>query len=280
MRRPALCLLACLAAFAVGAPMACAAEIKLLTAGAMRAVVVAVLADFEKQTGHKVSLDNDTAGGLSKRIDGGEAFDVAIITPAVVDEGFAPFVAGVVQSGEELDADARVRFAHGTPADDDLVGACADEISASEGVAIKEGAPAPDIGTVDAFKRTLLAAKSVAYIDPKAGGSSGIYFDKLLDRLGIADQVRPKAKLKAGGYVAELVANGEAEIAIHQISEIVPVKGVTLAGPLPAEIQNSTVYAGGIGAAAKDGAAAKALLAFLAGSAIDPILKSKGMQKP
>jgi molybdate transport system substrate-binding protein len=254
MRRPALCLLACFAAFAVGAPMACAAEIKLLTAGAMRAVVVAVLADFEKQTGHKVSLDNDTAGGLSKRIDGGEAFDVAIITPAVVDDLAKK---GRIVPGSRIDL-AKVGM----------------------GVAIKEGAPAPDIGTVDAFKRTLLAAKSVAYIDPKAGGSSGIYFDKLLDRLGIADQVRPKAKLKAGGYVAELVANGEAEIAIHQISEIVPVKGVTLAGPLPAEIQNSTVYAGGIGAAAKDGAAAKALLAFLAGSAIDPILKSKGMQKP
>ena len=254
MRRPALCLLACLAAFAVGAPMACAAEIKLLTAGAMRAVVVAVLADFEKQTGHKVSLDNDTAGGLSKRIDGGEAFDVAIITPAIVDDLAKK---GRIVAGSRIDL-AKVGM----------------------GVAIKEGAPAPDIGTVDAFKRTLLAAKSVAYIDPKAGGSSGIYFDKLLDRLGIADQVRPKAKLKAGGYVAELVANGEAEIAIHQISEIVPVKGVTLAGPLPAEIQNSTVYAGGIGAAAKDGAAAKALLAFLAGPAIDPILKSKGMQKP
>jgi molybdate transport system substrate-binding protein len=254
MKRPALGLLACFAAVAVGAPMACAAEIKLLTAGAMRAVVVAVLADFEKQTGHKVSLDNDTAGGLSKRIDGGEAFDVAIITPAVVDDLAKK---GRIVPGSRIDL-AKVGM----------------------GVAIKEGAPAPDIGTVDAFKRTLLAAKSVAYIDPKAGGSSGIYFDKLLDRLGIADQVRPKAKLKAGGYVAELVANGEAEIAIHQISEIVPVKGVTLAGPLPAEIQNTTVYAGGIGAAAKDGAAAKALVAFLAGPAIDPILKSKGMQKP
>jgi molybdate transport system substrate-binding protein len=234
--------------------MASAAEIKLLTAGAMRAVVVAVLADFEKETGHKVSLDNDTAGGLSKRIDGGEAFDVAIITPAVVDDLAKK---GRIVPGSRIDL-AKVGM----------------------GVAIKEGAPAPDIGTVDAFKRTLLAAKSVAYIDPKAGGSSGIYFDKLLDRLGIADQVRPKAKLKAGGYVAELVASGEAEIAIHQISEIVPVKGVTLAGPLPAEIQNSTIYAGGIGAAAKDGAAAKALVAFLAGPAIDPILKSKGMQKP
>jgi molybdate transport system substrate-binding protein len=254
MRRPALCLLAWFAAFAVGAQIACAAEIKLLTAGAMRAVVVAVLADFEKQTGHKVSLDNDTAGGLSKRIDGGEAFDVAIITPAVVDDLAKK---GRIVPGSRIDL-AKVGM----------------------GVAIKEGAPAPDIGTVDAFKRTLLAVKSVAYIDPKAGGSSGIYFDKLLDRLGIADQVRPKAKLKAGGYVAELVANGEAEIAIHQISEIVPVKGVTLAGPLPAEIQNSTIYAGGVASAAKDGTAAKALVAFLAGPAIDPILKSKGMQKP
>jgi len=254
MRRPALCLLAWFAAFAVGAQIACAAEIKLLTAGAMRAVVVAVVADFEKQTGHKVAIDNDTAGGLAKRIDGGEAFDVAIITPAVID-----------------DLTSKGKIASGTRIDLAKVGM---------GVAVKEGAALPDVGSVDALKRTLLAAKSIAYIDPKAGGSSGIYFDKLLDRLGIGDQIKPKAKLKAGGYVAELVASGEAEIAIHQISEIVPVKGVTLAGPLPAEIQNTTVYAGGIGTAVRDGVAAKAFVAFLAGPAIDPILKSKGMQKP
>jgi molybdate transport system substrate-binding protein len=254
MRTPALRLLTCLAAFAIGAHTAHAAEIKLLTAGAMRAVVLAVVADFEKQTGHKVTLDNDTAGGLARRIDGGEAFDVAIITPAVVDDLAKK---GKIVPGSRIDL-AKVGM----------------------GLAVKEGAAVPDIGSVDAFKRALLAAKSVAYIDPKAGGSSGIYFDKLLDRLGIAEQVRAKAKLKAGGYVAELVASGEAEIAIHQISEIVPVKGVTLAGPLPAEIQNTTVYAGGIGAAAKDGTAAKALVTFLAGPATDPILKTKGMQKP
>ena len=113
----------------------------------------------------------------------------------------------------------------------------------------------------------LLAAKSVAYIDPKAGGSSGIYFDKLLDRLGIGDQIRPKAKLKQGGYVAEMVASGEAEVAIHQISEIVPVKGAVLVGPLPAEVQNFTTYSAGLGAAAKDAAAAKALIQFIAGPA-------------
>lgn len=254
MRRLPLGLLALLAAFAVGTQMLHAAEIKVLTAGAMKAVVTAVVADFEQQTGHKVIIDNDTAGGLSKRIGGGEPFDVAIITPAVVDDLTKQ---GKVAAGSRIDL-AKVGI----------------------GVAIKQGAPVPDIGTVEAFRRTLLAAQTVAYIDPKAGGSSGIYFDKLLDRLGIGDQIRAKAKLKAGGYVAELVASGEAEIAIHQISEIVPVKGVMLAGPLPDEIQNTTVYAGSVGAAARDGAAAKALVDFLAGPAIDPILKIKGMQKP
>jgi molybdate transport system substrate-binding protein len=148
------------------------------------------------------------------------------------------------------------------------------------GVAVKEGAAAPDISTVDAFKRMLATAKSVAYIDPNSGGSSGIYFDKLLDRLGVGDQVRPKAKLKWGGYVAELVASGEAEIGVHQISEIVSVKGVVLVGPLPAEIQNATVYSAGIGAGAKDVPAAKALIEFLAGPASAAILRAKGMERP
>jgi len=148
------------------------------------------------------------------------------------------------------------------------------------GVAVKAGAPLPDIATVEAFRRTLLAARSVAYIDPKAGGSSGIYFDGLLDRLGIAGEVRPKARLKQGGYVADLVASGEAEVAVHQISEIVPVKGVVLVGPLPAEVQNFTTYTAAIGADAKDAAAAKALVDRLAGPAAGPILKTKGMEKP
>ena len=114
----------------------------------------------------------------------------------------------------------------------------------------------------------------------RPAGSSGIYFDKLLDRLGIGDQVRPKAKLKQGGYVAELVASGEAEVAIHQISEIVPVKGAVLVGPLPADVQNFTTYSAGLGAAARDAAAAKALIQFIAGPASAPILKAKGMEKP
>ncbi len=146
------------------------------------------------------------------------------------------------------------------------------------GVMVKAGAPAPDISSVEAFKRALLAAKSVAYIDPASGGSSGIYVAGLLDKLGIADQVKPKAKLKKGGYVADLIVSGEAELGIHQISEIVPVKEVTLIGPLPAEIQNYTVYAAGIGAGAKDAEAAKALIKALTGPAAAAVLKSKGME--
>src|SRR5262249_25670514 len=161
-------------------------------------------------------------GALSKRIEGGEAFDLAVLTPAAVNElsGKGKFVAG-----------SRVNLAR--------VGV---------GVVVKEGAPKPDIGSVDAFKRAVLAAKFGAYIDtaPAAGGSSGIYVAGLLDKLGIAGEVKPKAKLIPGGAVAAHIAKGEAELGIHQISEILPVKGVTLVGPLPADIQNYTVYAAGI----------------------------------
>src|SRR5258708_1201495 len=108
------------------------------------------------------------------------------------------------------------------------------------GVVVKDGTPKPDIGSVAAFKQALLAAKSVAYIDPAAGGSSGIYVAGLLDKLGVAAEVKTKAKLIPGGAVAEHIARGEAELGIHQISEILPVKGATLVGPLPPELQNST----------------------------------------
>ena len=143
---------------------------------------------------------------------------------------------------------------------------------------VKEGAPKPDISTVDNFKQALLAAKSVAYIDPASGGSSGIYVDKLLDKLGIAGEVRPKAKLKQGGHVADLIVSGEAELGIHQISEIVEVKGATLVGPLPKEIQNVTTYAAGLSASAKDKEAAGELIKYLSGPDAAAVLKTKGME--
>jgi molybdate transport system substrate-binding protein len=232
-------------------PQANASELKVLTAGAFRQVVDALVPDFEKQTGNKVSVDNGTTGQLTKRIEGGESFDVLVITPTVVDE--------MIASGK-LSPGSRVMLA-----------------SVGVGVVVKEGAPKPDIGTVEAFKNALLAAKSVAYIDPASGGSSGIYVEKLLVKLGIAGQIKSKAKLKQGGHVADLIASGEAELGIHQISEIVPVKGVTLVGPLPSEIQSTTTYAAGLSAAAKDKEAAKELIQYLSGPDAAAVLKSKGM---
>lgn len=238
---------------AAGAPRGAAgAEIKVLSAGAFKQVLLALVPDFERTSGHKVTVENDTVGALTKRIEGGEAFDLAVLTPKAVDD--------LAKEGK-LVPGSRANLAR--------VGV---------GVVVKDGTPKPDIGSVGSFKQALLAAKSVAYIDPAAGGSSGIYVAGLLDKLGIAGEVKPKAKLIPGGAVAEHVAKGEAELGIHQISEILPVKGVTLVGPLPAEIQNYTVYAAGIGAHAKEGDAAKALIKALSGPAAAEVLKSKGME--
>ena len=220
-----------------------AADVKILTAGAMKAVVLELVPAFEKETGHKAVVDNDTAGGLARRIEGGEAFDLAVITPGVLNE--------LATKGKVV-GDTRVTVAR--------VGV---------GVVVKEGAPLPDVSSVDAFKKALLAAKTVAYIDPASGGSSGIYLTGLFEKLGIADDIKPKAKLKKGGYVADLIASGEAELGLHQISEILPVKGVKLVGPLPAEIQNYTTYAAAVGTDAKQPDAASALIKLLAGSPAD-----------
>jgi molybdate transport system substrate-binding protein len=236
------------------APLLEAAEIKILTAGAIKPVLLAVSDDFRTASSHVLTIENDTVGATVKNIEGGAQFDLAVLTPAAIDDLVAK---GFVAPGSRLPL-ARIGV----------------------GVMVKAGAPKPDVSSVEAFKRTLLAAKSVAYIDPASGGSSGIYVARLLERLGIADQIKPKAKLKQGGYVADLVVSGEAEIGIHQISEIIPVSGVTFVGPLPAEIQNYTVYAAGLSAKPAQGEAASALIKWLAGPVLAPVLKVKGMEPP
>lgn len=233
---------------------ASSAEIKVLTAGAMKSVVLALQPGFEAASGHKLVIDNDTAGGLLKRIEAGEAFDMAIITPGAIDT--------LIKNGKIIDG-SRVAVA-----------------KVGVGVAVREGTPKPDLSSIEAFKRALLAANTVAYIDPASGGSSGIYVAGLLKKLGIADEIKPKERLQAGGYVAEKVAKGEAEIAIHQISEILPVKGVTLAGPLPDEIQNYTVYAAGLSATARDAKASQAWIDYLKGPATSAVIEARGMSKP
>ena len=229
-----------------------ATELKLLTAGAFKATVVALIPEYEKASGNKVVVENETVGGLMKRIQGGEKFDVVVMTPETVDQLIGE---GKVAAGSRTNL-ARVGV----------------------GVMVKTGAAKPDISTVDAFKKAVLDAKSISFIDPASGGSSGIYVEKLLERLGVADQVKPKEKLKQGGYVADYIESGQAELGIHQISEILPHAGVTLVGPLPKEIQNYTVYAAGIGAGTKEGDAAKALIASLVGPSAQTLFKSKGME--
>jgi molybdate transport system substrate-binding protein len=199
-------------------------------------------------------VDNDTAGALLKRIEGGETFDLAVITPGVLDQ---------LAGKGKVAADTKKVLSR-----------------VAIGVMVRPGAKLPDISSVDAFKRALIEAKSIAYIDPASGGSSGIYLDKLFEKWGMADQIRAKAKLKRGGYVADLLVSGEAELGIHQISEIVPVKEVVLVGPLPAEIQNYTTYAGAVSATARDAAAAKAFLDLLAGPSGAAVLREKGMERP
>jgi molybdate transport system substrate-binding protein len=245
--------LAAFVALALSVSAADAADIKVLTAGAMKEVVLAAAPAFEQQTGHKLLVQNDTAGGLARRVNGGEAFDVVIASPAALREMAEK---GKVAAGSQRIAQVGI------------------------GVAVKAGAARPRIDTVEAFKAALLNAKSVAHIDPASGGSSGIYLVQLFGKLGIADQVKAKAKLKSGGYVAELVASGEAELALHQISEIIPVKGADLIGPLPAEIQNYTVYAAAVGTASGQKDSGNAFVEVLRGPALEPILKARGMQRP
>jgi molybdate transport system substrate-binding protein len=230
-------------------------DIKVISGGAFKQVLNALAAQYEKTSGSKLDLTYRTVGQHLKLIESGEeSFDVAVLTPDAIDR---------------LIKDGKV-----------VAGSRADLAKTGVGVVVRAGAPLPDISSVEAFKRTLMAAKSVAYIDPAAGGSSGIYVGKLLERLGIAKDVNAKAKLIHGGAVADHVADGEAEIGIHQISEILAVKGAVLVGPLPADIQNFTVYSAGVGTAAKEGAkdAASALVKFLAGSHAGPIIKAKGME--
>jgi molybdate transport system substrate-binding protein len=239
--------------FSVMSQPAKAADIKVISGGAFKQVLNALAEQYERASGKTLDLIYRTVGQhlqLIKR--GEESFDVAVLTPDAID--------GLIKDGKVV------------------AGTRADLAKTGIGVVVKAGAPLPDISSVAAFKRTLLAAKSVAYIDPSAGGSSGIYVGKLLERLGIARAVNAKAKLIHGGAVADHIVDGEAEVGIHQISEILAVKGAVLVGPLPAEIQNFTVYAAGVGSAAKDGATASALVKFLAGPHAGPIIEAKGME--
>jgi molybdate transport system substrate-binding protein len=192
--------------------MAHADQISVLSGGAAKSFIEPLAATFK---GHAVRLEFQPMGKLTKSLADGYPADMVVITSEVAEQ---------LRGGPTLD------FSRAKPI-----------ARVGIGVAIHENARVPDISSVEAFKKTLLAAKSVVYIDPKVG-TSGKHVAEILQRLGIADQVNAKARLGSGGYVTEPVGRGEIELGIHQISEILPVKGVKLAGPLPAELQKYTVY--------------------------------------
>jgi len=215
---------------------AAAAEIKGLSAGAVTEVMTHLVKDFESETGNTVKFSFAPVGTVLGKMAAGETGDIIILTDKAIND--------LVKKGT-------------------IVPESVVEIGkVGIGVAIREGAPGVDISTVEAFRQTILDAKSLVYADPAKGASSGIYFAGLLQRMGIADAVKDKTSLQPGGYVVELVAQGKAEIGIHQITEILPVKGVALVGPLPAELQNITMYSAGISETAVSPDIAKAFLAY------------------
>ena len=226
-----------------------AADITVLSSNGLKAAVVELVPQFEKETGHKLVFTWGASNLLVKQIEGGEAFDVVIVTPALIKN--------LVKQGKVVD------------------GSAVDLARVGVGVAVKQGAPKPDIHTVDAFKQTLLNAKAVAYT---TAGQSGQHFIGVLEKLGIAEQVKAKAMTTPGGAVAEFVAKGEADIAIQLIPELASVPGVEVVGPLPAEIQTYIVLTGGIGTNAKDKVGAQALIKYLKTPAAISVIKAKGME--
>jgi molybdate transport system substrate-binding protein len=232
---------------AFGAP-ASAAEIKLISTNALKSTLEELIPQFEKATEHKVTIVWGAAANLKVQIEKGEILDATILTTALIDD--------LVKQGK-LDGATRIPLAR-----------------SATGVAVRKGAPKPDISTTDAFKRALLDAKSITYVEQ---GQSGIYLKDLFVRLGIADAIRPKLKI-APTAAADFVARGEAEIGMTQISEILPFAGAELVGPLPAEIQNHINFAVAVGAGSKQSDAAKALLKFLATPDAARVMKVKGLE--
>jgi molybdate transport system substrate-binding protein len=229
-----------------------AAEVKVLASVALTSTLDQLAPQYETVTGNKLTIVYSLIVDIKKRVLAGETADVIILSRPVMGE---------------LQKDGK--FAPGP-----IVNIAATPVA----VVVRAGAPKPDISSVAAFKQTLLAAKSIVYADPAKGGASGVVFAHVIDRLGIAEQLKPKTTLVPGAQSADVVAKGEAEIGVAQTSEIVPVKGARLVGPLPAELGSVTVFSGGIGADSHAPDAAKSLIQFLTGPVAAPVFRSQGLE--
>jgi molybdate transport system substrate-binding protein len=249
----ALALVAGLSAAASGA-----AELKVLSAGAMRAVLQELAPAFETASGHKLRIEYATAGVIEQKVTADDEIDVVILTKPRVDK---------------LVSQAKI-----------VGGSIKTLASAQIGLAVKKGAAKPDISSVDAFKRALLNAKSVAYADPASGATSGAYLAQALEKLGVAAELKPKTRLVAasgaqGPRVGEAVARGEAEIGLQPISELMEVEGIEVVGPLPAELQSpDLIYVAGTPYVSEQPIAAKALIDYLGDPKAAAVYKAKGLK--
>ncbi|HUQ74814.1 MAG TPA: molybdate ABC transporter substrate-binding protein [Burkholderiales bacterium] len=239
-------------AFAVGG--AAADDVKVLTGSAMDEPMHVLIPQFERATGHRIVMDSDGAiGAMAKRIENGEPADVLIASLAQV---------------RALEKQGKV--AAGTPREIARLGV---------GLFVRKGAPKPDISTVEAFKAAMLAAKSIGYNDPAAGAPVSLYLVGLFERMGIAREMQQKTvAFKQRSERFAPVARGEVEIGFNQVSEIIVQPGVELVGPLPAPIQNYTVFTAGLVSAGKSPAAAKAFIDFVATPAAAEVFKAKGFE--
>jgi molybdate transport system substrate-binding protein len=232
-----------------------AAEIKMLSANVFTGVLDELAGGFERTAGHKVVIVYGTAGAIRNRIQASEFADVAILPRPMMDE---------------LLLQARI-----TP------GSIVNLAHSAVGVAVRTGAPKPDISSVDAFKCSLLASKSISYPDPTRGGATGVLFTRVLERLGMTEAIKAKTRFPPSGqFAVEVIARGEAEIAISQPMEVLAQPGVELVGLLPLELQDlpNFTFSAGIVAAAREPQAAQALIQFLSGPAAAPVLRAKGME--
>jgi molybdate transport system substrate-binding protein len=234
---------------------ATAADLKVISAGAVRGLIAEIIDDYSRQTGQKFDFTIGTTGQLRNIIASGQHADLIIVS--------APLMGELEKTGK-LTPDSRAELGR--------VGI---------GVTVREGATAPDVSTPDALKKALIAARSVAYTNPAEGGTSGIYFNSVAERFGIGDDIKKKAVLTRGGREAAIeVAEGRAELAIVFISEAAAVKGVRLAGPLPPTLQDYSAYAAAIPLSSTDPAAARAFIAALTSSAMAERWRSNGFEPP
>ena len=225
------------------------AQVRVLSSNGVKSVIEALQPEIERAIGHALSIEFSTASSLKTTIEGGEAFDVAILTPALIDD--------LIAQGK-VSADSRVDVAR-----------------AGVGIGARQGAPTADVSTPDALKSTLLKAKSVAFT---AEGQSRSTIDRAFDRLGIAEAMRQKTILKGPGEAPTAVAAGEAELVLTLISEILPVPGLQLLGAFPADVQGYVTFTAGRSPNAKDANAANALLRYLSGPALATALKAHGLE--